>query len=72
MPLVRSARSLSYWLWNTQLTYRFSEDKHRGAKVALAVNNLFDRDYYFRGVDYSQGRMPAPGRTLLTTLQMDW
>lgn len=62
----------SYWLWNTQLSYRFSEDKRRGAKVAVAVNNLFDRDYYFRGVDYSQGRMPAPGRTLLTTLQMDW
>lgn len=62
----------SYWLWNTQLTYRFGEDKRRGATLAVAVNNLFDRDYYFRGVDYSQGRMPAPGRALLTTLQMDW
>lgn len=62
----------SYWLWNMQLAYRFGEDKRRGARVAVAVNNLLDRDYYFRGVDYSQGRMPAPGRTLLTSLQMDW
>lgn len=62
----------SYWLWNTQLTYRFSEDKHGGARVAVGVNNLFDRDSYFRGVDYSQGRMPAPGRTLIATFQMDW
>lgn len=62
----------SYWLWNTQLSYRFNGDQRRGAKVSVAVNNLFDHDYYFRGVDYSQGRMPAPGRRLLTSLQMDW
>lgn len=62
----------SYWLWNAQLTYHFSDDKRPGAKAALAVNNLFDRDYYFRGVDFSQGRMPAPGRAVLATVQIDW
>lgn len=62
----------SYWLWNTQLGYRFSEDPRRGPRLALAANNLFDRDYYVRGVDYSTGRMPAPGRALLATVQMDW
>lgn len=61
----------SYWLWNTEVGYRFG-DTRRGPRVALAANNLFDRDYYFRGVDYSQGRMPAPGRALLATVQMDW
>ena len=40
-------------------------------KAGLALNNLLDRDYYFRGVDFSQGRMPAPGRAALLTLQMD-
>lgn len=30
----------------------------------VAVNNLFDEDYYFRGIDTSPvGRYPAPGRS---------
>ena len=59
----------SYTVWNTQLTY--TSDWHE-ARVAVALNNLFDRDYYFRGVDFSQGRMPAPGRAVLARLQMEW
>lgn len=62
----------SYSLWNTQLTYHFRGKGKTGPKAALAVNNLFDRDYYFRGVDFSAGRMPAPGRAVLATVQMDW
>lgn len=62
----------SYWLLNTQLTYDFRGNGKTGPRAALAVNNLFDRDYYFRGVDFSAGRMPAPGRAVLATVQMDW
>lgn len=62
----------AYWLWNTQLSYRFGAGKRPGARIALAVNNLLDRDHYFRGVDYSQGRMPAPGRTVTGTLEINW
>ncbi|HEY1230512.1 MAG TPA: TonB-dependent receptor, partial [Ramlibacter sp.] len=60
----------SYWVWNAHVGYGF--DWHgRKLKVGLGLNNLFNRDYYFRGVDYSQGRMPQPGRAVLTTLQVD-
>ncbi|MBC3885218.1 TonB-dependent receptor family protein [Undibacterium griseum] len=61
-------RIASYWLWNAQAGYTFSWNGKR-MKAGLAVNNLFNRDYYFRGVDYSQGRMPQPGRALLLSLQ---
>ena len=60
----------SYSVWNAQVTRDFSWSGTR-MKAGLALNNLFDRDYYFRGVDFSQGRMPAPGRAALLTLQMD-
>lgn len=60
----------SYWLWNAQVGHAF---KWNGThmKAGLALNNLFNSDYYFRGVDYSQGRMPQPGRAVLLSLQMD-
>ena len=60
----------SYSVWNTQVTHnlRWSSKK---IKAGLAINNLFNSEYYFRGVDYSQGRLPAPGRTALLTLQID-
>lgn len=60
----------SYWVWNAQVGYSFDWQGRR-MKVGLGVNNLFNRDYYFRGVDYSQGRMPQPGRAVLATLQVD-
>ncbi|HEY1227304.1 MAG TPA: TonB-dependent receptor [Ramlibacter sp.] len=59
----------SYWVWNAHVGYAF-EWERRKMKVGLGLNNLFDRNYYFRGVDYSQGRMPQPGRAVLTTLQV--
>jgi Fe(3+) dicitrate transport protein len=60
----------SYSVWNAQVTHnlRLSSKK---IKAGLAINNLFDKDYYFRGVDYSQGRLPSPGRSALLTLQID-
>ncbi|AAZ96675.1 TonB-dependent siderophore receptor [Thiobacillus denitrificans ATCC 25259] len=60
----------AYSVWNAQVTRDFRWNGTK-MKAALALNNLFDRDYYFRGVDFSQGRMPAPGRAALLTLQMD-
>lgn len=60
----------SYWVWNAQVAYAFTWSGKK-MKAGLGINNLFNRDYYFRGVDYSQGRMPQPGRGVMATLQVD-
>ena len=45
-------------------TELFKQDNH-GIKLGVSVNNLFDNEYYFRGLDVSPaGRVPAPGRSL--------
>lgn len=59
-----------YWLWNAQITKDFTVDKTK-LKVGLAGNNLFNQDYYFRGVDTSLGRVPGPGRSVMLSLQLD-
>jgi Fe(3+) dicitrate transport protein len=59
-----------YWLWNAQITKDFRLDK-TNLRVGLAGNNLFNENYYFRGVDTSLGRMPGPGRSVMLSLQMD-
>jgi len=60
----------SYVVWNAQVGYAFAWKGTR-MKAGLGINNLLDRDYYFRGVDYSQGRMPQPGRSVLVSLQAE-
>ena len=60
----------SYWLWSAQITKDFRV-KNTAMKAALAVNNLFNENYFFRGVDTSNGRVPAPGRAVMLSLQMD-
>lgn len=60
----------SCWLWNAHVGYAFAWSGTK-MKAGLGINNLFDRDYYFRGVDYSQGRMPQPGRAVMATLQVE-
>lgn len=60
----------SYWLWNAHVGRAFTWSGAR-MKAGVGINNLFNRDYYFRGVDYSQGRMPQPGRAVMTTLQVE-
>lgn len=60
----------SYWLWNAHVGYAFLWSGKQ-MNAGLGVNNLFSRDYYFRGVDYSQGRMPQPGRAVMATLRVD-
>lgn len=55
----------AYWLWNTAVEREFKLGKGRLLTVSAGVSNLFDRQYYFRGIDTSPwGRQPAPGRTL--------
>lgn len=57
-------------VWNAHVGYAFQWNAAR-MKAGLGINNLFNRDYYFRGVDYSQGRMPQPGRAVMATLQAE-
>lgn len=59
-----------YWLWNAQVSKDFRAG-NTAMKAALAVNNIFNEDYYFRGVDTSNGRVPAPGRAFMLSLQME-
>lgn len=61
----------SYWVWNAALTYDLKIDV-RPVTLAIAANNIFDEDYFFRGVDVSPiGRVPAPGRSFLISMKMD-
>lgn len=54
----------AYWLWNTAIERRFKV--RDGVLTASAgISNLFNREYYFRGIDTSPwGRQPAPQRSL--------
>lgn len=61
----------AFWVWNAHITRDFRWDKRR-IKAGLAINNMFNHHYFFRGVDFSRGRMPAPVRTLLFTAQLDF
>ncbi|MEX6503567.1 TonB-dependent receptor family protein [Pseudomonas zhanjiangensis] len=55
----------AYWLWNTAIEREFKLDDGSLLTTSAGVSNLFDRQYYFRGIDTSPwGRQPAPGRTL--------
>lgn len=65
-----AGRIPSFVVWNAHAGYAFTWHGTR-MKAGVGVNNLLDRDYWFRGVDYSQGRMPQPGRALLVNLQVD-
>lgn len=60
----------SYWLWNAHVGYAFGWKGTR-MKAGVGIDDLFDRDHYFRGVDYGQGRMSQPGRALQVSLQVD-
>ncbi|MGH8353273.1 MAG: TonB-dependent receptor family protein [Pseudomonas sp.] len=55
----------AYWVWNTALEREFKQQDGSVLTTSVGVSNLFDRQYYFRGIDTSPwGRQPAPGRTL--------
>lgn len=54
----------SYMIWNFNLGTELYKDEASTLRMNLAVNNLFEEDYYFRGIDTSPaGRYPAPGRS---------
>lgn len=54
----------SYWIWNTALERTFKFEDGDELTASAGISNLFDREYYFRGMDTSPwGRQPAPGRT---------
>lgn len=61
----------SYAVWNAQLTRTLIKRDNNTLKGSLAVNNLFDRQYWFRGIDTSPwGRQPAPGRSVTVGLEL--
>lgn len=54
----------SYWVWNAAIEHELKL-QDGVLTTSAGVSNLFDREYYFRGIDTSPwGRQPAPGRTL--------
>ena len=54
-----------YIVVNFNISTEVFKKNDQGLKVGLSVNNLFDNEYYFRGLDVSPaGRVPAPGRSL--------
>jgi Fe(3+) dicitrate transport protein len=55
----------AYTVVNFNIGTEFFKQDNHGLKVGLSVNNLFDNEYYFRGLDVSPaGRVPASGRSL--------
>jgi len=55
----------AYTVVNVNIATEFFKQDNHGLKVGLSVNNLFDNEYYFRGLDVSPaGRVPASGRSL--------
>jgi Fe(3+) dicitrate transport protein len=62
----------AYTLVNTRLSREFNVGGN-DLEIALAVNNLLDEEYYFRGVDVSPvGRLPAPGRSFILEGSLDF
>lgn len=61
----------AYWIWNGAITHTLLRKGSNLLKGSIAVDNLFNRRYWFRGIDTSPwGREPAPGRTV--TLGMNY
>ncbi|WP_127171616.1 TonB-dependent receptor family protein [Xanthomonas euvesicatoria] len=60
----------AYMVWNTQVSHTLFERDGQKFSASLAINNLFDRQYWFRGVDTSPwGRQAAPARTVTAGLE---
>ncbi len=58
----------SYTVWNLNVSKELYQSGKTTLTVDAAINNLFDKEYYFRGVDTSPvGRYPALGRTYSLT-----
>ncbi|MBJ7223942.1 MULTISPECIES: TonB-dependent receptor family protein [unclassified Brenneria] len=59
----------SYWVWNAQVSRDLYKSGRNLLSGYVAVNNLFDKEYWYRGIDTSPwGRQPAPGRSVTAGL----
>ncbi|UJF22085.1 TonB-dependent receptor family protein [Shewanella sp. OMA3-2] len=55
----------AYTVVNFNIGTELFKQNNQCLKVGLSVNNLFDNEYYFRGLDVAPaGRVPAAGRSL--------
>ncbi|NWA08623.1 TonB-dependent siderophore receptor [Pseudomonas gingeri] len=55
----------AYWVWNTAIERQFPLQDKTVLTASAGISNLFNREYYFRGIDTSPwGRQPAPERSL--------
>lgn len=62
----------SAWVWNLQASKELGIS-NRNVRLTAAINNLFDEDYYTRGVDVSPiGRVAQPGRSFVVAVQADF
>ncbi len=53
-----------YTVVNFNIATELFKQNNSGLKLGLSVNNLFDNEYFFRGLDVSPaGKVPAPGRS---------
>ncbi|WP_461480680.1 TonB-dependent receptor family protein [Porticoccus sp.] len=60
----------SYTVWNLQLSKTTPMGEGASLYTGLSFNNLFDKEYYFRGIDVSpSGRYPAPPRSVSLELK---
>lgn len=54
-----------YWVWNAQVSRTLWKQGRQSIEGSLAMNNIFNMKYYFRGIGTSpSGRQPAPGRSV--------
>ncbi|WP_308561036.1 TonB-dependent siderophore receptor [uncultured Klebsiella sp.] len=61
----------SYWVWNAQVSRDLYKSGNTVLNGYIGINNLFNRDYWFRGIDTSPwGRQPAPGRSVTAGVSM--
>ena len=58
-----------YTVVNLSLAKELYQKDNESLTLGFAVNNLFDNEYYFRGLDVSPaGRVAAPGRSFTVDL----
>ncbi|MBK0052736.1 TonB-dependent siderophore receptor [Stenotrophomonas sp. S39] len=64
-------RMPAYWVWNAKATRELMRSTQGNVLTgSLMINNLFNRKYYFRGIDTSPwGRQPAPATTMSVGLE---
>lgn len=60
----------SYTVWNLHLGKTFEQRNGNSLYAGVSANNLFNKEYYFRGIDVSpSGRYPAPPRSISVEAQ---